>query len=135
MYLSRQMFPRRMIVRSNLDDNLHPGGSSEVSKKLSGGSPHSSLRAIRHETSGLGTQTIYRGRRCDVERPVVVVSPGEVGWLFRHLDRAQVVALRVPYPDSSWASNKQVAVAVNFYAVGHALMRSTGFLAKDSIIV
>ena len=92
------------------------------------------MRVVGHETPGLGTQTIHRGRRRDVERPVVVVSPGEVGWLFWHLDRAQVVALRVPYPDSSWASNKQVAVAVNFYSVGHALMRSAGFLGEDSTI-
>jgi hypothetical protein len=63
-----------------------------------------------------------------------VVSPGEIGRLLRHLDRTQMVTLRVPYPNAFWAGHKQVAGGVNFYSVGHAVVRSARFLAEDPAV-
>ena len=93
-----------------------------------------SVTAIGHEAVGFGAQTIHRRRRRDVERAVVLVSPGQVGRLLRHLDRAQMVALRVPHPDTFGPGHKQISIVVNFDSVGDAFVRSAGFLAEDPAI-
>src|SRR5213080_2157173 len=49
---------------------------------------------------GLGAQAIHRSGRGDVQRAVVSISPGEICRLFRNDDSAEVMALRVPHPNS-----------------------------------
>jgi hypothetical protein len=71
---------RRRVARKALDPSAPAFGWASGRYLL--------MRVVGDEAPGLGAQTIHRGCRRDVKRPVVVVSPGEVGWLFRHLDRA-----------------------------------------------
>src|ERR1044072_9630011 len=76
-----------------------------------------SVRVIGHETSGLRRQAIDRSGCGDVKRTVVVVAPREVGRLFRHLDRPQMLTLRIPDPDAFRAGHKQISFIVNLDTV------------------
>src|SRR6478752_9644744 len=93
-----------------------------------------SVDAIGHEAPGPGAQAIHRCRRRDVQRPVIVVSPGQVGRLLRHLDDAQMMALGVPHPDAFGTGYKEISLAVNFDSVGYAFVVSAGLLAEDPAI-
>ena len=83
---------------------------------------------------GFCSETIDgRGRR-DVKRAVVLVSPCEIGWLFGHFDCAQMVALRIPHPDTFWPRHIQISIVVNFDSVRNAFVRSSALHAKDSAV-
>src|SRR5262249_16021226 len=85
-----------------------------------------------HKPSRLHSQTIHRSGRCDVEGPIVFVSPSEVCWLLRHFDCAQMVAICIPNPYALGAGNVQIASYVHLDSIGHAFMLFSMFLAENA---
>ena len=89
---------------------------------------------IRYESVDFRSQTIHGSRRRNVERAVVLVSPGEIGGLLGHFDCAQMVALRVPTQTPFGPVTNRVSVTINLDSVGDAIVRSSGFFAEDAAI-
>ena len=52
--------------------------------------------------------------RCggDIQRVVILVSPSQIGGLFRHDDCREIVPLCIPHPDSMGSRNKEVSLLV-----------------------
>ena len=59
-----------------------------------------SVVQVWHETLGLGAQAIHRSGRGDIQRAIVSISPAEIRRLFWDDDRAEVMTLRIPHPNS-----------------------------------
>src|SRR5229473_4195615 len=78
----------------------------------------------RHQRDRYGTKP----------RALVVVAPGEVGRLFRHLDRTQMVTLRIPHPDSPGTGHKQISVVVDFNAVRYSVVLCARLLTENSAV-
>src|SRR5947208_6921069 len=93
-----------------------------------------SVVQVWHETLGLGAQAIHRSGRGDVQRAVVSISPGEICRLFRNDDSAEVMALRVPHPNSLRAGDVLIPLLVDLDAIRYAIIFSAGFLAEDPAI-
>ena len=92
------------------------------------------MRQRRHKPTNFGPETIDRGRGCDVQRVVILVSPSQVGRLLGHFNRSKMVTLCIPHPNSFRAGHKQIAALVNFNSVGHAVLRTGLLFSKHSSI-
>ena len=93
-----------------------------------------SVCAIGHETSCPGRQAIDRSGGGYVKRPVIVVAPRKVGRLFRHLDRPQMLTLRIPDPDASRTGHKQISFVVNLDTVRNTFVLSARLFAENPAV-
>src|SRR6266851_7867732 len=66
---------------------------------------------------------VDRGRGRDVERAPVVVAPVDVADALRHLDRAEMLAVRREDPDAVGAGDVDVALLVELHPVDEAALR------------
>ena len=74
-----------------------------------------------------------RGRR-DVESAVVRIAPSQVGRLFRHGDRAQMISVSIPDPNAFRACHEEIAFLIHFHAIGNAFVLLSMFVAEDAAI-
>src|SRR5258705_12776257 len=91
-------------------------------------------RTLGHETDRLCAQAIDRRGCGDVESTAIFVAPGQVRRLLRHLDRADVVSLGIPNPDSFRACDEEISFAVNLDAVRDSVMLAARFLAEYAAV-
>src|SRR5579871_1559125 len=90
---------------------------------------------IRHESRDLHPQTIDRSRSGDIERPVVFVSPSQIRRLLRNHNRADMMALGVPHPNSLGSGDEKISLPVDFDSVGHTIVVCARLFAKNAPIL
>jgi len=62
---------------------------------------------------------VDRRFRGDIQRAIVGVAPIQIGRRFRHQDRADVMAVRIPDPDAAWPGDPDIARDIDAHAVGN----------------
>ena len=66
---------------------------------------------------------------------VILVSPSQIGGLFRHDDCPEMVPLRIPNPNSLGSRNKEVSLLlVDFDSVGDTVMRFPLFVTENPAV-
>jgi hypothetical protein len=65
---------------------------------------------------------------------VILVSSSQIGGVFRHDDRREMVPLRIPNPDSLGSRNKEVSLLVDFDSVGDTVMRFPLFVTENPAV-
>src|SRR6266480_907915 len=83
------------------------------------------LLQIRNKSSSFCLQAINRRRSRNIESAVVFVAPGKIGRLFGHRDGPQMMALRIPYPNTLGSSYENVAVLVDLDTIRHTVFRTS----------
>ena len=77
------------------------------------------MHRVRYKSPDLCAQAIYRRCGGDIQRVVILVSPSQIGGLFRHDDGREMVLLGIPKLDSLGSRNQEVSLLVILLRVSH----------------
>ena len=92
------------------------------------------MHRVRYKSPDLCGQAICGRCGGDKQRVVILVSSSQIGGLFRHDDRREMVPLRIPNPDSLGSRNKEVSLLVDFDSVGDTVMRFPLFVTENPAV-
>jgi len=92
------------------------------------------VHRVRYKSPNLCALAICRRCGGDIQRVVILVSSSQIGGVFRHDDRREMVPLCIPNPDSLGSRNKEVSLLIDFDSVGDTVMRFPVFVTENPAV-
>lgn len=77
------------------------------------------------------SDAVNAGLRRHVEGAAVLITPGQVVWVFWSPDDAQSLSPGREYPQATRPANVQIPFLIDLYPVNGFVSRSTGHVVKD----